>query len=926
MIAMKRIVLIIIIAIFPGLFWVTVNGQSISLRSDLLSLTTLSDSTTKKQSAEKLYLQFDKPYYALGDTIWYKAYLLNAAYLTASAESGIMYVDIANDSDKVINQYRIEVNDGLAWGNISLNDKDFSAGTYTVRAYTNWMRNRGVDDFFYKRFYISSAGETNLLVDSRLNQSILNGDNLLNARLLFSNTEKIPYAVEPLQLQIMAGSKRLYRQKLQTGANGVLDVNFKLPPKANNLSIIAESEKKDKKVVIPINLDRPENTDVQFLPEGGDLVAGLPAHVGFKAIGEDGKGVNTSGVIVDQDQKQVAAFQSLHNGMGSFDLPVQAGETYIAKITLPGGMMKTYPLPVIKTSGTTLHVQNDAGNDSLKVSVSATNDIIQSGSSYYLIGKARGIVCYAAIISFHNNSDVKRNIAKRLFPTGVTRFTLMTAKYQPLNERIVFIDHHDDLNINVTTNKPVYGARDSIALHLKVTDKEGNPVAGNFSLAVTDDAQVKTDSLSENISTRILLTSDLKGFIEEPGYYLSVNNPENKKALDNLLLTQGWVGYNWQQILSPPAITYQPETDLSVKGRVSNGFNKPLKGTDVLLFAKSPTILMDTLTNKEGKFFFDHFPRVDTPIFIIKAVNKNGKSFNVNITMDEINPPVFKKPFAPQLLPWYVNSDTTFLIYTKKNTLAKQLQYFPESGHILKEVKIKAKKILRGSQNLNGPGEADIVMDEKEMEKALKKSWLQLLEGNVKGFHEMWLPPHYRRWYYMRFNTVFFIIDGVMLNDVYQPLDFFTLRTYLQSHNAEDIKGIEVMSSQAYAAKYSIRFRPLEALDTLAFVEITTRSGHGPVIDNTPGMYLYKPLAISWPKQFYKPKYLVKDALKHSPDLRSTIDWEPSVTTDQNGEATVSFYSADKSSKYTVIVEGCDLNGNLGYKAARIRFSSPGKL
>ena len=652
-----------------------------------------------------------------------------------------MYIDIANDSNKVVSQYRIKVSAGLAWGNISLNDKYFSAGTYTVRAYTNWMRNRGVDDFFYKRFYISSARETNLLVDSRFNQSILNGDNLLNARLLFSNTKKIPYAVEPLQLQVMAGSKRLYRQKLQTGVDGVLGVNFKLPPKAANLSIIAESEKKDKKVVIPINLHRPENTDVQFLPEGGDLVAGLPAHVGFKAIGEDGKGVNVSGVIVNGEQKQGVAFQSLHKGMGSFDLPVEAGETYTAKITLPGGMMKTYPLPVIKTSGTTLHVQNDADNDSLEVSVSATNDIIQSGSSYYLIGKARGIVCYAAIISFRGRSEVKRAIAKRLFPTGVTRFTLMTAKYQPLNERIVFIDHHDDLNINVTTNKPVYGARDSIALHLKVTDKEGNPVAGNFSLAVTDDAQVKTDSLSENISTRILLTSDLKGFIEEPGYYLSVNNPENKKALDNLLLTQGWVGYDWQQILSPPAITYQPETDLRVKGHVSNVFNKPLKGTDVLLFSKSPAILMDTLTNKEGKFFFDHFPRVDTPIFIIKAVNNNGKSFNVNISVDDIAPPVFIKPFAPPLPPWYLNSDTTLLNYNKKSTLAKQLQYYPESGQILNEVRIKAKKIVKGSQNLNGDGNADLVLNENDLEKALKKTWLQLLEENVKSFREMELPP-----------------------------------------------------------------------------------------------------------------------------------------------------------------------------------------
>jgi hypothetical protein len=193
-------------------------------------------------------------------------------------------------------------------------------------------------------------------------------------------------------------------------------------------------------------------------------------------------------------------------------------------------------------------------------------------------------------------------------------------------------------------------------------------------------------------------------------------------------------------------------------------------------------------------------------------------------------------------------------------------------------------------------------MDEKDLEKALKKTWLQLLEEYVKSFREMDLAPHYPRWYYISFQKVFFIIDGTLLNDVYQPLDFLALKTYLQSHNAEDIKGIEVSAPPG----------------GFAFVEITTRSGHGPVIDNTPGMYLYKPLTMSWPKQFYKPKYSVKDTDKHLPDLRSTIDWEPNIVTDANGEAKVRFYAADKPASYTFIIEGADMNGGLGYKTGNI--------
>jgi len=524
----------------------------------------------------------------------------------------------------------------------------------------------------------------------------------------------------------------------------------------------------------------------------------------------------------------------------------------------------------------------------------------------------------------------------------------MTADKRALNDRMIYIEHHDNINMQFKTDRPNYGARDSIALKIKVTDNTGKPIAGNFSLAVTDDAQVKTDTLNnENIVSRMLLTADLKGYIEEPGYYLSSKTAESGRALDNLLLTQGWVGYDWDQVFNLPAITYQPETEFIVKGGVFNVFNKPVKGTHVLFFSKSPTILMDTTTNKRGEFVFDHLPRVDTPLFVLKAVNKNGKSFNVGIAVNEIKPPEFTKSNAPLTGPWYVNSDPTLLNYTKNKALAMQQEYFPEGGQILKEVKITAKKIIKDSQNLNGPGNADLVLDEKDMEKSGKKNWLQLLQENIQGFREAnqlykiettaysgnlpidVVTRNYERLYLIHDKKVKLVIDGILLSEIYNPLDFVTLKNYLESHNAEDIKGIEVNSSNIYAINYASRFgfklNPKSVWgvnsDSLAFIEITTRSGHGPVIDNTPGMYLYKPLAISQPKQFYKPKYTVKDTANHVPDLRSTIDWEPNITTGASGEATVSFFTADKPSTYTLIMEGTDMNGNLGYKQWKIDVS-----
>jgi hypothetical protein len=897
-------------------------AQSYHLKNEILKLKISSDSSIKKYPAEKIYMQFDKPYYASGDTAWFKIYLFNAPSHLLSANSGLLYIDLIGDSNKLVKQYTLPVANGVSWGNIMLSDKDFRAGTYTLQAYTNWMRNFGEEGFYYKRFYVSAPNESNWLVNSRGNTSKVNDKYLVNARLQFTDIDKTPVAGQPVELQIMAGTKNWYKQKMQTDPKGILDINFALPEKSSHLSIVADDEQKNQKVIIPLNLNRPETADMQFLPEGGNLVAFLPANIGFKMIGQDGKGIDISGIVTDHNQQQVASFHSLQNGIGSFNLATKNGERYMAKVTFPGGAIKDYDLPLAQNSGTILHVKNVMQSDSVEISLMATDDIVQSGNNYFLIGKARGIICYEAIVNFHNSNLIQRKIAKSLLPSGIAHFTLTTTKEQPLNERLVFIDRHDNLDIQLSSDIPDHAAKDSIALQIKVSDDAGNPVNGSFSLAVTDDALVNIDTLHNgNIITHLLLTSDLKGYVEEPGYYFQDGNITSWQALDNLLITQGWIGYEPTQSNLP----YPAEQEYVVQGKVTNIFNKPVKQTKVLLFSGSPYFMMNTLTDNDGRFTFRNFPKVDTPKFVLKAVNTKGISADVNIHIEEAPRPVFGALQAPLMLPWYVNSDTTLMNYVRVNIAGKKQQsYVPDGKHRLNEVIISAKKTIKGSQNLNGSGNADQVIDEKEVEQAGKISWLQLLQEKIKGFREgsftypsfgYGLNPPYDC-YFIKDKMVIIIIDGELLN----VASLLECKSFLKLHNAEDIRGIEVINSYKYLTNYETKFGVEQNLKMppFCFMEITTRAGNGQVITNTPGMYLYKPLAISWPKQFYKPRYLVRDTVTHAPDLRSTIDWEPNVLTDADGKATVWFYAGDKSATYTIIVEGTDFNGSLGYKQRKI--------
>src|SRR5205807_451793 len=98
-----------------------------------------------------------------------------------------------------------------------------------------------------------------------------------------------------------------------------------------------------------------------------------------------------------------------------------------------------------------------------------------------------------------------------------------------------------------------------------------------------------------------------------------------------------------------------------------------------------------------------------------------------------------------------------------------------------------------------------------------------------------------------------------------------------------------------------------------AYVEITTRSGNGFFMKNSPGIAVYKPVPVEWPQQFYRPVYTPGSTVENSKDLRSTIHWQPNVVTDKNGHAFVSFYAADATGTYSVIIQGSDMNGAVGY-------------
>jgi len=882
---------------------VAVNGVSQAL-----------DSLRKRLPIEKVYLHTDKSYYNIGDTLWFKGYLMDGANLKASNQSGLLYVELYNDSSEIIRRISIPIKKGLGWAQIPLDEKIFREGGYTLRSYTNWMQNFGEAYFFTKRFYLGVARAENWLVTSAAQIVKLDNKDQLQVELKLKRNDGSPAGLRDMEVRIYDRNRYLYKEKLQTSLDGTLKLSHVLPQRAEGRSIrltIMTLAKSDGNQVlnIPLDVNRSQHIDLQFLPEGGQLVAGLPSLIGFKAIAENGKGIAVSGTVFDSRNMQVVKFETFHKGMGSFEFTPKDGESYTAKLDGLFDAVKTYALPKIQATGTVLHVINERQSDAIEVKVSTNSEL---ADQYDLIGTSKGKLYYGKRLEGNQSISVPKN----LFPSGIVTFTLLKNK-KAWNERKVFIDQGDRLSVVLKANKELYLKRDSVELDIEVKDDNGMPVKGSFSLAVTDDNQVKPDSLGDGgIEAGLLLRSELKGEIEEPGYYLRGGNDASWKALDQLMLTQGWTGYSWEQVFSPPvAPKFLPEQGFKITGLVTNLLNKPVAYAPVLISSQKPSFIQSVSTDINGRYVFDRLPNIDSGSFFLQARTPKGKRKSTGeLTVERFKAPQIPSILSYPILPWYVNGDETQVNYAKQMAQRKIQRSPYQDGISLDEVKIGAAKVIKGSMNPYGDGASDLAFDEQDIKKSGVMNLYQLLRQKIPGFRI------YRNYEFFSGGVVagfgkYIVtlrtdigIDGktlpLIINPTTTPQDI--IEQMEEDYVIQNLKGLEVM----YSRKLTDRTGP--RIYDWARIEITTANGRGWYKQLEPDVATYRPLPLLHPAMFYSPKYNVEHPTSVDSDYRSTIFWEPDVTTDLNGKARMRFYTSDASGSYTIKLEGSDMEGRIG--------------
>ena len=123
------------------------DAFSQSVKTDFNNVLSHVESLRKNRPVENIYIHFDKPYYAAGDTIYFKTYVTLNELHKPTPLSEVVHVDLISPKERIINSIKLKLKQGIAFADFELPDS-LPAGIYHIRAYTRWMLNEGSGSFF----------------------------------------------------------------------------------------------------------------------------------------------------------------------------------------------------------------------------------------------------------------------------------------------------------------------------------------------------------------------------------------------------------------------------------------------------------------------------------------------------------------------------------------------------------------------------------------------------------------------------------------------------------------------------------------------------------------------------------------------------------------------------------------------------------
>jgi hypothetical protein len=479
---------------------------------------------------------------------------------------------------------------------------------------------------------------------------------------------------------------------------------------------------------------------------------------------------------------------------------------------------------------------------------------------------------------------------------------------------LVFVNPHKSLKVKVEAKKEKFLPRELVEFDIEVSDENGRPVSGQFSVSVADDKLLNfADDKQGNILAYTLLESDLKGKIEEPNFYFDDENDpkrfkantDRKIALDNLLMTQGWTRFVWKDILTGKTMDFAEKGERAlIRGRITDKNGNPVEGAQVI--GGTSTVVSD----KDGNYSI-------SGVALYSSVNITASKtglFSSTISVSDYHQPynivlngkrnisgIIKGKNDGQPIPFaqiVVNGSGNY--YATSNEKGEYKIEFPENSSTLyvnylgyNSAYVDLTKNKKEVINLEIEEEV-LTLDAVSITKTNAGSVDRIESRKLQNMPRSNVKEAKKK-------TENLAVPRQQNND---EMNF-------AAGNAEVVEIADKVVMEDLKPQFEFEMA-LEENEKVLLADQKNLEGR----NKGQEFKVEKPAVIGskyyQARVFYAAKYESKEQPSERNDFRSTIYWNPRLTIGENGKAKISFYNSDDITQFRVTVEGFGNNGNVG--------------
>jgi hypothetical protein len=622
-----------------------------------------------------------------------------------------------------------------------------------------------------------------------------------------------------------------------------------------------------------------EAVDVQFLPEGGQLVSGLTSRIAFKATKTSGLGLKDfTGAIVNQQSDTVARFKPLKNGIGSFVFTPDAGNAYKAVIKIRGQQSLSRNLPAVSSSGSVMQLLDD-GSGKLIVNVSST----QPDNKVYLLAQTRNVV-KAIVMGTIKAGKVRFDLDLAKLGTGVSQITILNENRQPICERLFFKQPLKDMSIDASSDQKSYGLRKKINLSVATSVASGRSAAANLSLSV-----YRIDSLQQldeqDILSYLWLSSELKGNIESPRSYLDTNSSDNREAVDNLMLSQGWRKFEPMNAMAGKQAVFKflPEYQGHIiSATVTSSNKKPVDSVTAYLGITGKMVQMYTAkSDASGKLLFNT-KNFYGPAEVIVQTNL-GKDSTLHIQLES----PFSESYASTRLPEFSFSSVQ-INAIKEHSVAVQASNIYSGGKLRSYY-----NPVSDSTAFYGKPDMLYILDNYTRFPTIEEVLREYVpEANVtKRGDNFYLTTMSKEKFLEHPPLV--LLDGIPVFDTNKMMRVDPLKIY----KLETIRNTYVWGPATHDG----------------ILSFTSYKGDLGGLELDPKALVVDYEGMQQQRQFYSPVYDTEAQVKSRiPDFRNLLFWEANVIVGGKEKKNISFYSSEQAGTYVGLIQGISADGDVG--------------